>query len=273
MPENAALPHHNGGMKDVPPVSISDADKPVSAAAHRSTTVRARHKDEAVNAPRDGAAPPAPTTAATGTRAPTASRLRKEQAILKEAENQFAVFGFEGASLENIANAVGISRHNLLYYFPSKEVLYRRVLDDVVFGWLAGMEDVWREQTDPVKALRSYIHGKLRSSFERPNAAKIFAKEVIAGAPRYADVIASSVKPVLDQEVQAFERWAQHGLVARMDFTHLMFVIWTVTQAYAEHQTQFAILLGKPALDETDFERAEEVITRLVLSGLGQKVD
>ena len=271
MPEIAALPHHNGGMKDVPPVSISDAHKPVSAASVRSTTVRNKHKDEAVSAPRDGTAPA--TTPVTGTRAPTASRLRKEQAILKEAENQFAVFGFEGASLENIANAVGISRHNLLYYFSSKDVLYRRVLDDVVFGWLAGMEDVWREQTDPVKALRSYIHGKLRSSFERPNAAKIFAKEVIAGAPRYADVIASSVKPVLDQEVQAFERWAQHGLVARMDFTHLMFVIWTVTQAYAEHQAQFAILLGKPALDETDFERAEEVITRLVLSGLGQKVD
>ena len=52
-----------------------------------------------------------------------------------------------------------------------------------------------------------------------------------------------------------------------------MFVIWTVTQAYAEHQAQFAILLGKPALDESDFDAAEEVIVRLVLSGLGQKVD
>ena len=101
----------------------------------------------------------------------------------------------------------------------------------------------------------------------------MFAKEVIAGAPRYADVIAARVKPVLDQEVQAFERWAKQGLVTQLNFTHLMFVIWTVTQAYAEHQAQFAILLGKPALDESDFDAAEEVIVRLVLSGLGQKVD
>ncbi|WP_205904688.1 TetR family transcriptional regulator C-terminal domain-containing protein [Diaphorobacter sp. HDW4A] len=241
---------------------VSNATAPDEASA-RSKKVRA-HSDDA---PAPSNVPP------NGTRAPTASRLRKEQNILKEAENQFAVFGFEGASLEGIANAVGISRHNLLYYFPSKEVLYRRVLDDVVFGWLAGMEDVWREPTDPVKALRTYIHGKLRSSLERPNAAKIFAKEVIAGAPRYADVIAARVKPVLDLEVKTFETWAQKGLVTRLDFTHLMFVIWTVTQAYAEHQTQFAILLGKPALDESDYDKAEEVITRLVLSGLGQKVD
>lgn len=254
------------------PVSVPHADKPLSSVPSRSTTVR-KHKDDATHAPLDGTAASVIPVTSTGTRAPTASRLRKEQAILNEAENQFAVFGFEGASLESIANAVGISRHNLLYYFPSKEVLYRRVLDDVVFGWLAGMENVWREQTDPVKALRAYIHGKLRSSFERPNAAKIFAKEVIAGAPRYADVIAARVKPVLAQEVQAFERWASKGLVARLDFTHLMFVIWTVTQAYAEHQAQFAILLDKPALEESDFDRAEEVIVRLVLSGLGQKVD
>lgn len=233
--------------------------KAPGAAAKRMANVRAHKVD---------AAQPS-----NGSRAPTAARLRKENAILQEAENQFAVLGFEGASLEGIATAAGISRHNLLYYFPSKEVLYRRVLDDVVFGWLAGMEDVWREQNDPVKALRAYIRGKLRSSFERPNAAKIFAKEVIAGAPRYADVIAARVKPVLAQEVRTFEKWAKKGLVARVDFTHLMFVIWTVTQAYAEHQTQFAILLDKPALDESDFERAQEVITRLVLSGLGQKVD
>ena len=218
----------------------------------------------------DAAATPAERP---GMRAPTASRLRKEQNILDEAEKQFAVLGFEGASLEGIASAVGISRHNLLYYFPNKEVLYRRVLDDVVSGWLAGMEDVWREPTDPVKALRTYIRGKLRSSMEHPNAAKIFAKEVIAGAPRYADAIAANVKPVLDMEVKAFENWAQQGLVKKIDFTHLMFVIWTVTQAYAEHQAQFAILLGKPALEEEDFARAEEVIVRLVLAGLGQKVD
>ncbi|UUZ66779.1 TetR/AcrR family transcriptional regulator [Polaromonas sp. P2-4] len=193
--------------------------------------------------------------------------LHKEQLILREAEQQFAQFGYEGASLENIAAAVGISRHNLLYNFPSKEQLYRRVLDDVLTQWLAGLGAL-SEHDDPEQALRDYIAAKLRSSRERPNGSKVFTKEVIAGAPRYADVIASQVAPLLKTEVRAFERWARQGRIAKVNFTHLMFTIWAVTQAYADLESQFALLLGKPRLELQDYDDAQALITRLVLSGL-----
>ena len=120
-----------------------------------------------------------PTKAVTRERPPTASRVRKERDIIQHAEIQFAQFGFQGASLENIAVAAGISRHNLLYYFPSKEALYQRVLDDVLNAWLAGMQDL-SESTDPETALRQYIRAKLRYSREHPHGAKVFTKEVIA---------------------------------------------------------------------------------------------
>ncbi|MGS5088603.1 TetR family transcriptional regulator C-terminal domain-containing protein [Hydrogenophaga sp. A37] len=209
--------------------------------------------------------PPGPDTPLT--KAPTASRLRKEAAILQEAENQFAQFGFEGASLENIGAAAGISRHNLLYYFVSKEALYRRVLDDVLDQWLAGMDEL-SHGDDPMLALRAYVRLKLRFSRERPNGVKVFTKEVIAGAPRYGEAIAARVGPLLRKEVRTFERWAREGRIARVNFTHLMFIIWSVTQAYAEQQAQFALLLGKPALTTRDFDNAEELIVHLVASGL-----
>ena len=209
------------------------------------------------------AAPQDPTP-----RTPTAARLLKEQAILAEAENHFAQFGFEGASLESIAAAAGISRHNLLYYFPSKEALYQRVLDDVLNQWLAGMDDL-SLSNDPEAALRQYIQAKLRYSREHPDGAKVFTKEVIAGAPRYGKAIAERVGPRLKAEVRTFERWAKEGRIAKVNFTHLMFIIWSVTQAYADQEAQFALLLGKPALTEKDYEKAEALIVRLVLSGLG----
>ena len=200
-------------------------------------------------------------------RAPTASRLLKEQGILTEAENHFAQFGFEGASLENIAAAIGISRHNLLYYFPNKEALYQRVLDDVLTQWLAGMDDL-SQSDDPQQALRRYIRAKLQYSRVRPQGAKVFTKEVIAGAPRYGKAIAERVGPLLKTEVRTFERWAREGRIAKVNFTHLMFIIWSVTQAYAEQEAQFALLLGKPALTENDYKKAEELICHLVLRGL-----
>ena len=85
-----------------------------------------------------------PSLARSATRKPTAARLRKELNILQTAELHFAQYGFEGASLELIAHDAGLSRHNLLYYFASKEELYLRVLGDVLTQWLAGMSDLLR---------------------------------------------------------------------------------------------------------------------------------
>lgn len=198
---------------------------------------------------------------------PRAARVRKEAAICVEAERQFAQYGFEGASLEQIASALGLSRHNLLYYYPSKEALYRTVLDEVLAEWLARMAGIVGG-TDPEAALREYIAAKLRFSRERPAGSQVFAREVMAGAPRFRDAIEAQVLPALNADVKTFERWARQGLIKKLDFRHLMFTIWASTQAYADLAPQFAILLGKPALEAGDFAAAEKLITQLVLGSL-----
>jgi TetR/AcrR family transcriptional regulator len=194
-------------------------------------------------------------------------RLDKERAILREAEAQFARFGFEGATLEGIGAALGMSRHALLYYYPSKEVLYRQVLDDVLAHWLGGMGELARAD-DPQAGLAAYIAAKLKSSRERPDGSRVFTKEVIAGAPHYSEAITMQVRPVLEADVKAFERWARAGRVRRTDFRHLIFMIWAMTQAYADHEPQFALLLGKPALEEADFAAAQDVILQMAWGAL-----
>lgn len=198
---------------------------------------------------------------------PRAARLRKEAAIRAEAEAQFAQYGFEGASLENIAAALGLSRHNLLYYYPSKEALYRVVLDEVLREWLERMAGIV-SGTDPQAALREYIAAKLRFSRERPAGSQVFAREVMAGAPRFRDAIEGQVLPALNADVQTFERWAREGRVARLDFRHLMFCLWGSTQSYADLGPQFALLLGKPQLEAGDFTAAEQLIFAMVWGAL-----
>ncbi|MDT8998182.1 TetR/AcrR family transcriptional regulator [Paucibacter sp. APW11] len=219
--------------------------------------------------------PPSKSSAASEVSAPTvkraaprAARLRKQAAICAEAERQFAQYGFEGASLENIAAGLGLSRHNLLYYYPSKEALYRQVLDDVMDEWLTRMAGIV-SGTDPRAALREYIVAKLRFSRERPAGSQVFAREVMAGAPRFRDAIESRVLPALNADVRTFERWAREKRIARLDYRHLMFSIWAMTQAYADLGPQFAILLGKPALEVDDFKSAEALIFALLCGGLG----
>lgn len=206
-------------------------------------------------------------TADTATRLPRAARLRKQESILLEAERQFARLGFEGVTLDSIAAALGISRQNMLYYFASKDELYRAVLDGVLASWLEGM-DVLAKGADPEAAISGYIRAKLRYSQERPSGSAVFTREVMAGAPRYALALAHSVLPRLRSDVRAFEKWARQGLIERVNFTHLMFVIWSATQAYADLAPQFALLVGKPRLGERDFAAAHALITELVMARL-----
>lgn len=187
--------------------------------------------------------------------------------MLREAEAQFARFGFEGATLEGIAAALGMSRHALLYYYPSKEALYRQVLDDVLSHWLGGMGELARAD-DPQAGLAAYIAAKLKSSRERPDGSRVFTKEVIAGAPHYSEAITRQVRPVLEADVKAFDRWARAGRVRRTDFRHLIFMIWAMTQAYADHAPQFALLLGKAALADQDFAAAQDVILQMAWGAL-----
>lgn len=200
-------------------------------------------------------------------RTPRAATLRKQEAILIEAEHQFARFGFEGVSLDSIAAALDLSRQNLLYHWPSKEELYRAVLDSVMGEWMANMSAI-AEADEPEAAIESYVADKLRFSRERPSGNAVFTREIMAGAPRYGDVLKVQVMPLLHADVARFERWAAAGLIRRLDFTHLMFLIWSSTQAYADLGPQFALYMGKPALDEEDFERARELITQLIWRSL-----
>ena len=198
---------------------------------------------------------------------PRAARLNKERAIQAHAERLFALYGFEGASLESIAQAAGITRHSLLYYYASKEELYRKVLDDVLDQWLASMGAISASDS-PEEALSAYIAAKFRFSRDQPHGSQVFTREVIAGAPRYKDAIEARVTPVLRDDLKTLEKWARQGRIRRVDFTHLMFLIWSATQAYADLAPQFSLFLGKSRLDQKDFDAATSVLTHLVLSGL-----
>lgn len=207
------------------------------------------------------------TVNAPATRTPRATTLRKQEVILAEAERQFARFGFEGVSLDSIAAALDLSRQNLLYHWPSKEDLYRAVLDSVMGEWMASMTAI-AEADEPHAAIQSYVAVKLRFSRERPSGNAVFTREIMAGAPRYQDVLKAQVMPLLHADVARFERWAEEGLVRRLDFTHLMFLVWSTTQAYADLGAQYALYLNKPALDDEDFERARVFLTDIIWRSL-----
>lgn len=192
-------------------------------------------------------------------------RDKLESAILAAATRLFAECGFDGASIAAVAERTGISKQNLLYYFPTKNGLYQRVLDDVLDDWLERMAKLADAGGEPADVLRAYVAAKLRFSREQPWASRVYAMEVIGGAKFYGEQIRARVVPLLRRDIEVFERWMADGRIARVDATHLLFALWAMTQSYADFSAQMALVLDKPELTGKDFEDAERLIGDLVV--------
>jgi TetR/AcrR family transcriptional regulator len=197
------------------------------------------------------------------------NRDKVETAILGEAVRQFAECGYEGTSIATVAERAGLSKQNLMYYFPTKQALYQRVLDNVLDDWLARMATLADPGKEPGDVLRAYVRAKLQYSREQPLASRVYAMEVVSGAKLYADQIRRRVIPLLRADIAVFERWIAEGKIAPVNATHLLFSIWAMTQTYADFSAQMTLVLDRDQLQQSDFDDAERLITGMVLAAVG----
>lgn len=199
------------------------------------------------------------------------SRKLTEQKILLAAEDVFAQYGYQGAAINTIAELTGLTKQNLLYYFPSKEVLYQKVLENILDLWLDKMVLLAQRGDDPKTMIASYIRGKMEISQSHPYGSKVFATELIQGAPHLKEHLTEHLLPHLEEDIALINRWIEEGKMDPVDPYHLFFMIWASTQTYADFSTQIELALGKPQLEEQDFEKATQFLTQLLIKGLGIK--
>jgi TetR/AcrR family transcriptional regulator len=201
-------------------------------------------------------------------RPPGSKRLANEARILKAAEEVFATAGFAGARTAAIAKRAGVPKANLHYYFGTKEALYRRLLEAILEVWL-GMGESIRPDADPAQAFAAYIAAKVEHSRRRPYASKVFANEMLHGAPRLRAYLRHALRRWVAAKAKVIEGWVAAGRMAPVDSRHLFFAIWAMTQTYADFDVQVASVLGRKRLAPRDYQAAAALVTRLVLRGAG----
>jgi TetR/AcrR family transcriptional regulator len=207
--------------------------------------------------------------AATGTARRKSVREINTRRILEATEPVFAVHGYAGASMSRLAEASGLAKANLFYYFGSKEGLYRAVLEGILGQWLDDAA-VWIvEQRGPAEGLSGYIRAKMAMTRQRPHASRIFAAELLRGAPHIREYLTGELRERVTALSRVIAAWSANGSMEAIDPRHLLFDIWAMTQTYADFGTQICAVLDKRKLVETDFELATETIVRLVLKGCG----
>jgi TetR/AcrR family transcriptional regulator len=191
-----------------------------------------------------------------------------EAKILDAAEFVFGHFGFRGATTALIAKKAAIAKPHIYYYFEDKEDLYRAVLERAMNMWAREMETL--DTAGDIKTvLTRYIHKKVDFSRDHPDLSRLYANEVISGAPFIGGFIEKISTPLLLEKVQMLNRWADEGKIGSVSAPDLLFCIWAMTQHYADFASQIAIMKGKLALEASDYDAAKATIVQLVIGGLG----
>ena len=190
------------------------------------------------------------------------TRIQKKnhETILEAALNVFSQYGVRGATWDQIALESGLSKPNLLYYFPSKVAIHRALLDRLMANWLAPLRKL-DEQGDPIEEIVDYALRKLDMAREFPRESRLFANEIVQGAPNISDKIEGELKTLVDEKTQVIKGWSDAGRIAEIEPYHLIFSIWATTQHYADFDAQIRGIIQTDG--EAHFDDAKVFLDRL----------
>ena len=198
---------------------------------------------------------------------PTRIQGINRRIILDAALEVFSTYGFRGSTIDQIAEKAGMSKPNLLYYFPRKQNIYVTLLEDTLEEWLAPQAQM-DPDGDPVEELRKYITAKLRLSESNPAASRLFANEILHGAPAVMDFLQTHLKSLVDEKAALIRRWVGEGRLAPVDPYHLIFMIWATTQHYADFDVQVRAVLGDQVSRPRFREQTAQAVLSIILNGI-----
>jgi TetR/AcrR family transcriptional regulator len=197
-----------------------------------------------------------------------AIRRENEKLILEAAEKVFAEAGFGGATMQLIADVAGLPKANLHYYFPTKESLYRQVVQNIFQDWLRAA-DVFDAASGPAEGLGAYIDAKMEISRRHPAGSKVWASEVMHRAPVIQDYLETTLVEWTEGRIAVIRGWIEAGLMDPIDPRHLLYMLWATTQHYADFGHQIETLNGSRPLSSAQWAEAKRSVKRIILKGIG----
>lgn len=192
----------------------------------------------------------------------TRIQSQNEQIILDAALEVFSAFGYRGGTIDQIAARCGLSKPNLLYYFRRKDDIYKAVLERTLADWLAPLRTL-DPHADPEAELTRYISAKLDMTFAKPAASRLFANEILHGAPHIGKFLKGPLKDLVEAKAKVIRRWVAEGTLRPVDPTHFIFAIWAVTQHYADFAVQVEAVSNGPP----NRERIRRAVLDILLGG------
>jgi len=196
---------------------------------------------------------------------------KNQQKVLEAAVKIFSRKGFSGARIDEIAKEAGMSKTNMLYYFKTKGELYQAVIDRVLRRWLSSLGELHSDD-QPIDVITQYISTKMQLSQQYPDASRLIAMEIVGGAPVIGDFLKTELHQWVKQKGQTFLKWQNEGLMAPIDPAHVFFMIWALTQTYADFESQVSAVIKPTDYDSEVYPPATRYAIEVLVRGLDLKL-
>jgi len=190
---------------------------------------------------------------------PRAGGEKRRSTLVEEAIRQFGREGYNGASLDQIATAVGVRKQTLLYYFPTKDDLLEACLAaagqrvaEVIADALEGTDQPW-ERAEAV------IHAVYALAEEWPEF-PMFIREAGRMDPSAFDRFAGALEPLRLRAIDFLQTAMDAGLVRKQDPALLLFTLYTAVIGSLTEASVLSSIVGTDDARSSLHRREEEVI-------------
>ncbi|MEZ5137833.1 MAG: TetR/AcrR family transcriptional regulator [Acidimicrobiales bacterium] len=186
--------------------------------------------------------------------AATEPALSTRDAILVEARRCFAEHGYEGTSLNEIAEAVGIRRPSLLHHFPSKEAIYSEVFTLSLAEWSVRVEDAVSRGLEGWQKVDLVITTGFRFFMENPEFVRIISREALDDGANLGIDLGAALRPFLQRAMGWFEHEIAAGRFRRVDTEQLLITAYSIMFGYFSEAPFLASLLDRDPMDPQALE-------------------
>lgn len=200
--------------------------------------------------------------------APATGEASSRERILDVARSEFADRGFDGARLQDIAGRAGLRHPTLLYYFSSKEGLYRAVIEQAVGDWAEETRLAIENPLRGFEQVTALVEAGFRFFDDHQDFVRIVRREALEGGGRLEDAIAEFLRPFLERSVAFLERETAAGRLRPHDPLELMQVVYGSVLTYFSDARFRLKLTGEDPRGDVALRRHRDALVALLRPAL-----